>query len=350
MSVGGSLAHDRAAQVEVTDDATRSEVKVLLDDFGQLSVGHAFLDSSVRINKDGKRVRHTNGVRQLNQCALAKLGSDQTLGDPASSISSRSVDLRGVLSGKGASSMSTPSSVCINDDFTSSQTGISVWSTNNKATRGVQVVNGLVVKVLFWDNRLDDVLHQVSLDLLLGDILRVLGGDDNGVHALGHWDSINEVVLAGDLGLSIRSHPVTGSVLSDLGELGSQLRGEDVRKRHELRGLVSGVSEHDSLISSANILGLLGVDGLRNVGRLLLNGNDDVASLVVKALGWVIVANVLDGVADDLLVVDGGRGGDLSEDHDHARLAAGLASDAREFIAGNAGVEDGIGDLVAELV
>ena len=83
---------------------------------------------------------------------------------------------------------------------------------------------------------------------------------------------------------------------------------------------------------------------------LLLDGDNDVACLVVKSLGGVVVADVLDGIADDLLVVDRRAGGNLAEDHDHASLAAGFAGNTGGLVVLDAGVKDGIRDLVAELV
>ena len=44
-------------------------------------------------------------------------------------------------------------------------------------------------------------------------------------------------------------------------------------------------------------------------------------------LGAVVIADVLDGVADDLLVVDVGLGGDLAADHDHPGLGDSLTGD-----------------------
>ena len=63
-----------------------------------------------------------------------------------------------------------------------------------------------------------------------------------------------------------------------------------------------------------------------------------------------VVSDVSKGVADDLLVVDVGGGRDLSEDHNHASLGAGLACDTGDRILTDAGVEDGIGDLIAKFV
>ena len=83
---------------------------------------------------------------------------------------------------------------------------------------------------------------------------------------------------------------------------------------------------------------------------MLLNSDEQVASLVVEALGRVIVANVLDGVADNLLVIKTGVGGDFTKDHNHAGLGGGLAGDLGERVLGQAGIEDGVGDLIGDLV
>jgi hypothetical protein len=92
------------------------------------------------------------------------------------------------------------------------------------------------------------------------------------------------------------------------------------------------------------------VKALRDIGRLLLDGDEKVESLVVEALGGIIVADVLDGVADNLLVVELGLGADLTKDHDHAGLGGRLASDLGERVLGQAGIEDGVRDLISDLV
>jgi hypothetical protein len=42
-----------------------------------------------------------------------------------------------------------------------------------------------------------------------------------------------------------------------------------------------------------------------------------------------------------------GLGGDFTEDHDHTGLSGGLASDLGEGVLLEAGIEDGVRDLVA---
>ena len=80
---------------------------------------------------------------------------------------------------------------------------------------------------------------------------------------------------------------------------------------------------------------------------MLLNSNEDVACLVVEALLGGVVTDVLDGTTNDLLVVEVGLGGNLTEDHDHTGLGCGLASDLGEGVLLEAGIEDGVRDLIA---
>ncbi len=125
---------------------------------------------------------------------------------------------------------------------------------------------------------------------------------------------------------------------------------------HGLGGLVGGIAEHEALVTSANVLGpaLAAVcvlaNAAGNVGRLLLDGDEHVARLVVEALEVRVVANLLDAAADDLLVVNVGLARNLAEHHDHARLGRTLAGDAAVGVLQQAGIEHGIGDLVADLV
>jgi hypothetical protein len=100
--------------------------------------------------------------------------------------------------------------------------------------------------------------------------------------------------------------PLESSVDADLGEASTNLGGQRVGERHELRGLIRSISEHVSLVSGSDLLDralLVGSnDGLSNIGRLLLQSNDDVARAVVDTLLLGIIANLLQGVTDNLLL------------------------------------------------
>ena len=213
------------------------------------------------------------------------------------------------------------------------------------------MVDGVSIKVLGGDGSLDDLLEDLLTELLSGDVGRVLGRDDNSVDALGDDSATILGVLDGDLGLGVGAQPGQRAIAAGGGHGSVELVGEDEGEGEELRGLIGGITEHDTLVTSTELLNsLLVVETLSNVGGLLLNGNEQVQGLVVKALLGVIVADVLDGLAHDLLVVELGIGGDLAKDHDHAGLGGSLASDLGEGILSQAGVEDGIGDLISDLI
>ena len=61
----------------------------------------------------------------------------------------------------------------------------------------------------------------------------------------------------------------------------------------------------------------------------MINSHQDVAGGGIKAGGGMIVADALDGLADDGLMIDSRFGSDLPEDHNHARLDASLAGHFR---------------------
>ena len=209
------------------------------------------------------------------------------------------------------------------------------------------MVDGLLVEVVGGDDLLDNLLQDLLAELLGGDVLAVLGRDDDSVDTEGNDGAVVVLVLNGDLGLGVRAQPGQGAVVAGILHGLVELVREQQGQGEQLGGLVGGVSEHDTLVTGTELLeSLVVVKTLSDIGRLLLNGNENVAGLVVEALLGVIVANVLDGITDDLLVVETSLCGNLTKDHDHTSLGGRLASDLGEGVLAEAGIENGIGDLV----
>jgi hypothetical protein len=192
------------------------------------------------------------------------------------------------------------------------------------------VVNGLLIEVLGGDGGLDDFLVNLLSQILGADILRMLSGDNNSVNTLGDDGTVVVLVLNSDLGLGVGAEPREGAIAAGSSHSGVELVGKHNSEGEKLGSLVGGITEHDSLVSSTELLqsGII-VETLSDIGGLLLNGDQDVAGLVVEALRGVIVTDVLDGATDDLLVVKAGLGGDFTEDHDHTGLGGSLTSDLK---------------------
>jgi len=68
------------------------------------------------------------------------------------------------------------------------------------------------------------------------------------------------------------------------------------------------------------------VETLSDIGGLLLDGDQHIASLVIETLCGIIVTNVLDRISNDLLVIQTCLGCDLTKDHNHTSLGGSLTS------------------------
>ena len=213
------------------------------------------------------------------------------------------------------------------------------------------MIDGLVIEVLGGDRGLDDLVQNLLTELLSSDIRAMLGRDDDGVDTEGNNSAVVMPILDGDLGLGVGAQPRKGAVATSSRHGSVELVGELESEGEQLGGLIGSIAEHDTLITGTEVLqAVVEMEALGNIGRLLLNGDEKVEGLVIEALGGVIIADILDGVADNLLVVNLGLGGDFPEDHDHAGLGGRLASDLGEGVIGQAGIENGIRDLVGNLV
>ena len=84
MAVGGQLAVDGLAQVQIADDGGGGQIKDLLHSGLDLLVGHNAGTES--IHHDGDRLGNADGVGQLDFALLGKAGSNNVFGDPACSV------------------------------------------------------------------------------------------------------------------------------------------------------------------------------------------------------------------------------------------------------------------------
>ncbi|KAJ0704732.1 hypothetical protein HanPI659440_Chr14g0565861 [Helianthus annuus] len=102
------------------------------------------------------------------------------------------------------------------------------------------------------------MLLKISSNLVVGHSLVMLGGDENGVNPDRDHGTVVVTVLNGHLGLTVRPEPCASVVLSHFGKLGTELSCKDVSQRHELRCLISSITEHVTLVTSTDFLWLLG--------------------------------------------------------------------------------------------
>jgi hypothetical protein len=146
VTVLGSLEVDGVVQVELTNNDTRSEIKVVADDLDELL--RVLLRGAVRVDVDGEGLSDTNGVRELDEGTSAKTGSDQGLGDPSTDVGSGTIDLGEILSGESTTTVGTPATVGIDDDLSAGQTSITLGTTNDEETRGLDLMIRLDIDLI----------------------------------------------------------------------------------------------------------------------------------------------------------------------------------------------------------
>lgn len=114
-------------------DRSGPQIPVVPNNLNQLRI--RFLSSTISLHKDRQRFRNPNSIRQLNQTSSSKTSIDQRFSDPSSSVCSGSVDFGEIFTGEGSSSVSSPSSVGVDNDLSTGQTGVSLRTTDNESTR-----------------------------------------------------------------------------------------------------------------------------------------------------------------------------------------------------------------------
>ena len=135
--------------------------------------------------------------------------------------------------------------------------------------------------------------------------------------------------------------------MNALGQSAAKRPAQGGGQGHELRGLGTGTAEHHSLISRAAHL-VVGAQG--NVRGLGVNPAFHLNAVRVKAVSGIDIADFPDGIPSHLGVVHLGFGGDLAADNTEIRGDHGLAGHPGAGILRQAGVQDGIGDGVGNLV
>jgi len=347
VAVGGGGGVDGFEEVEGVDDAGGGEVEVFSDQFGD----GVFIEfcGALAVDMDGGGFGDADGVTELDFTDIGEIGGDDIFGDVAGHVGGGAVDFGGVFAGEGAAAVSASSAVGVDDDFASGESAVAVGTAEFEFAGGVDM-DGDVVVPPFAEDGFDDVLFDLGGQFIefIIPLGAMLGGDDDGVDALG----VVAVVFHGDLAFGIGAEGGDGTCFADFGLFFDEFVGEVDGEGHETVGFFAGETKHEALVARSlfGVQTFAGVDALGDVGRLLVEGDHDGATVVVEALVAVVVADSLGGVADGLGDVYIAIAGDFPGDDGEAGGDHGFAGDSGVGVHGEHGIENGIGDLVGHFV
>ena len=298
---------------------------------------------------------HADGVGELDLHAVSEPCRDDVLRHVARRIRRTAVYLCGILTRECTAAVTRPAAVGIDDDLAPREPRVAVRSADDELARRIDEVLRLCAQEFCRDDLLDDLLDHVLADRCEINGLVVLGRDDDRIDI----DGLTVLIGNGDLrlavGTQIREHPV----LAHLGQAACQLVSEHGRERHILGRLVRRIAEHHALIACADRLCRVhialtrlnrAVNALCNIRRLFIERDEDAASVGVKAIAGVRIADLAHGLTDDLRDIDIARGRDLTDDVRLSRRDERLTGNTAHRILCKDRVEDAVRDLVGEFV
>ena len=250
--------------------------------------------------------------------------------------------------------MRTVAAVCVDNDLAPGESAVAVRTADDEPAGGIDQ-KARITQHLRGQRLAYHALLYVAAKFRHVDVLGVLRGHHDRIYP----DRRAVLVDHRDLRLAVRTQIGQQPALAHVGETRGQRVRIRYRRGHQLRSLIARIAEHHALIAGAYrvvavdaaVLALeTAVDAERDVGGLLLYPHLDLTGGAVKALRLVVVAYLERGLADDRLVVDGCRRGDLARQQRKAGVAARLQSDAAVCVLREQRVEDAVRDLVADLV
>jgi len=240
----------------------------------------------------------------------------------------------------------------VDDDLAPGEARVAGGTAGDERTARVDQDAAIVRAPLDGDHHVDDFARDDVVQRARGDIGRVLRRQ----HDRDDLDRAAVLVPEADLRLRVGAQPVDVARTPQLRMSPHQaMRGLD-RRRHGLRRLVAGVTEHEALVAGAE-RAVGAIDAARDLCRLMAEAHLHVAEIRVDAGRTVAVAGIAQHVGDE---ADDARA-HVAEDLHVARaelagddhLIAGehrLARDARTRILGEERVEDAVRDPIGQLV
>ena len=137
---------------------------------------------------------------------------------------------------------------------------------------------------------------------------------------------------------------------ADDGQLLENHMREDQRRRHHLARLVAGVAEHDALVTGPLLLLGFALDALVDVRGLFVDRRENAARIAVELVFALRVADALDHAPGHALHVDIGLRTHFARNDHESRGAERLAGDFRIGVVAQEFVENGVGNLIRDLI
>ena len=135
------------------------------------------------------------------------------------------------------------------------------------------------------------------------------------------------------------------SGFTDLRKTAGQLVGQGDGHRHQFRRLVGGIPEHHALVA-----GSAGIHTHGDVAGLLVDRRNHGTGVGVEAVGGIVIPDGSDDAPHQRLKINICPSTNFSGNHHQPGRGKGFARNPAMRVLFQTGVQNGIGDLVGNLV
>ena len=333
---------DRPAQVEVADDLPWSQPEDLAH--GALDDGVVRAARTERIHPDRNGLRPTDRVGDLHLCAAGQAPGHDVLGDVARHVGRRPVHLGRVLAGKGAAPVAGHPAVGVNDNLPARESAVGRRAALHELPGRIDEDRGRVGPKTLRQHRQHHSFLDVASDAI-GGTFGVLGGRD---HRGNRYRVSGVVVGHCDLRLPVRPQIRNVSAGARFGQAPRDPVRQHDRERHEFRRFIAREPEHHPLVSGASRIHAHG-----DVPRLPAHVDLDLHRVGVEIVVSPGVSDLPDRSPNHGFEFLWSRPAPRRCFSGDDRATGGderLAGDPGERIPSQKGVENGVGNLVRDLV
>src|ERR1051325_5628198 len=177
MAVGRGCLIYRPAQIQTLDDAARRQFEMIAHELRYRRLANASGAFSVHEHRD--RIGNADRVGELDRATIRESRGNDVLRHVARHVSRGTIDLRRIFSGEGAAAMRRVAAVSVDDDLSSRDARVTLWSTSHETSGRIDVILRVFVEQLARDGVLDDLLLDLRAQLFVRNIVRVLRRDNH---------------------------------------------------------------------------------------------------------------------------------------------------------------------------
>ena len=189
-------------------------------------------------------------ISKLYFATVCQISSYNILCNIPCCIRCGTVYLRRVFTAECTAAVTSRTAISIYNNLSTSQTAVTLWTTNDKPTSRVDIILRVFVQHFrrqYWSN---DIVHQIRANLFQCHSRSVLGREYHCINPL--WLAV--YIFYGYLCLAIWTEILQNFFFPYIGQLHAELMCERNCQRHQFLCFLARITEHHTLVTSTGFL------------------------------------------------------------------------------------------------